>query len=255
MPEMAFASTPIVMTASPPASTSPPPKYTLYSIPASFFAARVRALIYREPALSSSVTISAPPDNSMKSAAHLSINPLGKIPSLTSDTSPPFNLFESTAIASFLLAEHNLTPSYTYPSPRPAARVTMLSAYIDNHLSPLQTALYKKMSSETREEQIAQLVAQLDILESLVDGAPYLVGDRLTLADISLLGNFALFDWACPRFFGFRPDDREARPKLARWYRAMFQDEGAGRAVGEVQEALEAWRVGGRWEKLGVPEL
>lgn len=252
----AFAAAPVTMTASPSEpSTSPPPKYTLHSIPVSFFAARVRALIYREPSLSSSVEIVSPPDNSMKSPAHLAINPLGKVPSLSTTSSPPFYLFESTAIASFLLAEHNLTHAYTYPSPRPAARVAMLSAYIDNHLAPLQTALYRAMPAETRAENVKALVAQLDILEGLIDAKPYLVGDKLTLADFNLVGVFALYNWAGPRFFGFNADDEASRPKLKSWYEVMMLDEGTKRAVGEVQDALETWRKGGRWEKLGVVEL
>lgn len=257
---MAFASAPAVSMSAASAGAAasappPPPTYTLHSIPVSFFAARVRLLIYREPALSSAVTIAPPPGGGLRSGEHLVVSPLGKVPSLAADAADdPFVLCESQAIASFLLDEFGLLDAYTHATPQLRARVRMLSAFVDNHLAPHSGAFYRAMPEERRAAGVAELVRQLDVLERLVDAGPFLVGDRLTLADVDLFALFALYAWCGPRFFGFRPDDAAVRPKLTAWYAAMQAEDAAKKAQGEVYGGLQKWVEGGRWEKLGVPE-
>jgi glutathione S-transferase len=258
---MAFAPPPVTMNAQ--ASSSPAavsstavaaPRYTLYSIPISFYAARVRYLVYREPVLASAVTIAAPPAGSLKSDEHLAVNPLGKVPSLAG-VADAFSLFESQAIATFLLDEFGLLDQYTHETPKMRARVNLLSAFVDNQISPLNRALYRGMSDEQRTAEVAQIVAQLDVLESLIDSAPYAVGDKLTMADVNLFGVFLLHVWAGPLYFGYRPNDAAVRPKLTSWFETMCKEPAAVQTLGEVHGALEAWREGGRWKKLGVPEV
>lgn len=254
---MAFTSAPSVsMSAAtpPPASAqSAPSSYTLHSIPVSFFAARVRLLIYREPALSSAVTVAAPPGGGMKSGEHLCINPLGKVPSLAATAADDdFVLFESQAIASFLLDEFDLLDAYTHETAQLRARVSMLSAFMDNQLSPLNAALYRAMDSGDRVAKVAELIKQLNVLEQLVDAGPYLVSSKLTLADVNLFGLFALYVWAGPTFFGFRPNDVAARPKLTAWYTTMRSEPAVQKVEEEVHAALQAWLEAGRWEKMGI---
>lgn len=190
----------------------------------------------------------------MKSGEHLSINPLGKVPSLAAvDADEDFVLFESQAIASFLLDEFDLLDSYMHETSQLRARASMLSAFVDNQLSPLNAALYRAMDTGERATKVAELIKQLNILEQLMDAEPYLVSSKLTLADIHLFGVFALYVWAGPKFFGFRPDDVTARPKLTAWYSTMRSEPAAQKVEGEVHGALQAWLEAGRWEKMDIP--
>ena len=83
------------------------------------------------------------------------------------------------------------------------------------------------MDKEPRAEQVKQLAAQLDNLETLVVG-PHVVGDELTTADGALFPNMCWMIFILPQFFGWE-DVFKGRPKLAACWESIQEDEAAAK--------------------------
>jgi len=153
---------------------------TLYAIPVSVYAAKVRLAAVLKgldlPEL-------APPDG-YGSAAYKRIVPQGSVPALVHDG---FALAESDAIVEYLDeigAGRPLMPQ----DPRARARNRELARFADLKLELAARALYPHVGKPEVPAALTEtLVRNVAALETVVTPAPFLTGDAPSLADCALL--------------------------------------------------------------------
>lgn len=154
------------------------------------------------------------------------ISPLGKIPVLQEDD---FYLPDSSAILEYLEAAHP-TPAL-YPSDaRERGMAVFLEEYADGGIASKATGVIffqrvvgpRFMGQPTNEEAVQKAIdedvpALHDYLESLLkDGNKFLVGDALSVADISVTSQFVNLSYA--QF----TVDKKRWPKLAAYVETMM---------------------------------
>ena len=76
--------------------------------------------------------------------------------------------------------------------------------------------MYKPMDIDVRARHIAEINDILQTLERLCVG-PFLVGERMSTADVAAFPHFVFMVDMLPRYFGW-PDVFAGRPKLAAWW-------------------------------------
>ncbi len=158
--------------------------------------------------------------------AYRALNPYGRVPTLMEDD---FVLYESTAILNYLEAIHP-SPPLTPADPRGRALVDMHMKLCDLELArQTGTIIFpKRFLPEQRwnRAEMAQAKVEIEqhlkILESLLAGREYLVGDRYTLAEVCytpFVQFFPLMDIAPPSAVGAwverilnRPSAVQTRP-------------------------------------------
>jgi glutathione S-transferase len=154
----------------------------LYSAPISPFAARVRIALHHKRV---PCEIIAPPASGLKGPEYLAINPMGKVPVLALDDGTCIP--ESETILEYLEDVH------PQPSLMPAdavrrARMRTAIRVTDNYLTPPTTRLFSHLDPATRDasvvaQELAHVATALGFLAHYVGDRPYVVDDRLTLAD------------------------------------------------------------------------
>lgn len=150
------------------------------------------------------------PGGEGRQAPYRAIHPLGKVPALVDG---PTTLFESSAIAAYL-AQKAEDPIWPADAGEQAAVLQWL-LFAQIHLDrPLGTLVFQALfrpepDAAAVEAARSEAIPLLSVLESALDGRRWLVGDRLTLAD---LGVGACFTYAEPARFPL--DDA---PSVAAW--------------------------------------
>ena len=130
----------------------------------------------------------------MKSTEYLALHPAGKVPAMDDDG---FVLFESEAICRYLGAKHNSPALPTDLKAR--AIVDQWNAFAMQHIGlAMGKVLFNrivapKFGLEVDERSMREggewLSRYLPIIDQRLGESPYLGGDQITLADISLLVN------------------------------------------------------------------
>jgi glutathione S-transferase len=128
-----------------------------------------------------------------KEEPYLSLHPFGKIPAITDDG---FCLYETQAMLRYIdrkAAEPALMPA----DPQRAARADQIMAIADNYLWPcgrgigFNRVIAPRIGVPVDEQAVADSVAPtavaLAALAKLLGTQDFMTGDRLTLADISVL--------------------------------------------------------------------
>jgi glutathione S-transferase len=157
----------------------------LYSLPASPYAARVRAAIY---AKNLPVEIVSPPPDWRTSAEYRQLNPLMRIPVLMLDDGTA--LPESGVIVEYLEDEFpqiSLRPR----SAAELAQVRLVTQVAELYVQQAMSPLFRLFDSKERDEvaigtQIVKFDATLKQLNDLLRPGEYAVGNRLTTADLWL---------------------------------------------------------------------
>jgi glutathione S-transferase len=117
--------------------------------------------------------------------AVLAASPLGKVPFLRTEHG---TLCESQVICEYLESVAP-TPPLLPPDPFAAAKVRELCAFVDLHLELVARELYPQaffggqVDAATQERVRKRLVRHIAGFRRLAKFAPYLAGDRFTLAD------------------------------------------------------------------------
>lgn len=165
-------------------------KPTLYGAPLSPFVRKVRVVLAEKNIDYDLV----PLDPFRKSEELLQLSPLGRVPALVDEGK---TLADSGVIAQYLEKKVPTPPLYA-DDPYLHARVVWFEKYADYELVPLCTfsifrqRLLMPMMGQGCDEKIVKnaleekLPAHFDYLEQQLDGADYLVDNRLTLADIAV---------------------------------------------------------------------
>jgi glutathione S-transferase len=138
------------------------------------------------------------------SEERLACSPLGKVPYITTDRG---SLCESQAIVEYLEAvqpEPPLIPS----DPWEAAKVRELCAFVDLHLELVARELYTQAFfggsiSETQQARVRKLLTRnIAGFKRLARFAPYLAGERFTMADCAGYVSLPLVSMASKAIYG-----------------------------------------------------
>jgi glutathione S-transferase len=119
--------------------------------------------------------------------AVLAASPLGKVPFVRT---PQGTLCESQVICDWLEAAHP-QPPLVPADPFEAAKVRELAAFIDQYLELVARELYPQaffggtVSADTQERVRKRLAKNIPAFKRLAKFAPYVAGERFTLADCS----------------------------------------------------------------------
>ncbi|XP_077507689.1 glutathione S-transferase 1-like [Amblyomma americanum] len=143
---------------------------------------------------------------------YLKLNPFHKVPTLDDDG---LVLYESNAIAYHLL-RYYAPESELYPSCyKERARIDQVLATVTNTIQPQQPLFHRPLfcgSTKPTEEEVSDFEQNaLKGFEHLVGDDKFAIGDKLTLADLSLVSNLAI---ALENTFV----DSTKFPKLASYY-------------------------------------
>lgn len=135
-----------------------------------------------------------------QSAAYLSKNPFGKVPTLAVDEAV---IYETVAIISYLdtvFANGRFSPT----DPLLKARMQQIISIIDSYLYPnaigavvIQRVIVPSQGGATDLEKVEAAIAPIRTaiaaIESLIVGSPYLLGSTISLADYYLIPIFVYF--------------------------------------------------------------
>jgi glutathione S-transferase len=206
----------------------------LYNSNLSPFASCVRLAVYAKN-LESRVQIVPPPEGGLKSPAYLAINPIGKIPALEVDG---WTLPESMVICEYLedrFPEPRLLPA----AAEERARVRLLARLVDLYLYPGLLVLFTQSTGERVEEEVTEGFRRIEhasdhLLHWFGDGS-HAVGDRLTLADCSLVP--ALY-YVRSMSRVFHRDPFGSHPRLGEYYARVSKEPAAARVVEEIKAAV-----------------
>lgn len=156
---------------------------TLYGVAVSAFVAKVRivldmkGLVYQE----------LPPPDGYGSAAYRAIVPAGSVPGVVVDGQP---VHDSNAIIELLEALAP-TPRLMPADPFQAATVRGLLGFHDTRVEAAARTLFPVIKSDWRANEtavntgVAGFEAALDRLATMIDPAPYILGDQPTVADLA----------------------------------------------------------------------
>jgi len=156
-----------------------------------------------------------------KSPAFLKLSPLGRIPALEDEQGR--SLADSSVIAEYL--EERFPKPPLFPTdPYERARTRWFDEYADGGMGPsltgkvfFQRVINAKLMKNAPDERIvasglAEVPTYFAYLEGELGGRDYLVADRFTLADVSVMSQLVNLGHAGVTV------DAAAYPALARWY-------------------------------------
>lgn len=188
---------------------------TLYHLPISFNSRRVWIALLEKGLSFELVPMKLNGDQF--SPEFLALNPFHHIPVLVDDD---FTIFESLAILDYIEAKYP-TPPLMPNDPQGLGTVKMINLVTLNELLPATRPLIRQSMGFTTIEEKEKKQAEeksatvLHFLEQLMGDRPYLVGDRLSLADI-----------VAGTMVGFLPSigvPLTSYPKLTNWIQTLSQ--------------------------------
>ena len=195
----------------------------LYHWPMSHNARKTRALA-RYLGLDVDEVVLSMQDKDHKAPEFLAVNPMGQVPAIKDGD---YTVWQANAVLIYLAAQSE-TPLLGQ-SAQEWGSITQWMLWQSSELShvvvPLHVETYFKRvrgmeaDRETRDAATHRLAALLAILDAALDGKDFLVGDRLTVADFAVAGDFTH-----ARHADFPLEDH---PNVARWLNGI--------------EALPAW--------------
>ena len=134
----------------------------------------------------------------------LAASPLGKVPYVKTDAGP---ISESTVMLEYVEAQYP-TPALLPADPFQAAKARELLRYIELHLELVARNLYAeaffggKVSDSVKEKAGQQLEKNVAAFAQLARFAPFIAGDRFTLADCAAAVHLPLVSSATKIVYG-----------------------------------------------------
>lgn len=168
-----------------------------------------------------------------RTAEHLAGSPIGKVPAFVGEDG--FTLHEAVAIAIYFTSQNEKTTLLGKTKQDYASILKWMSFFNSDILNALAgqyvpllgRAPYNKQAVDEAAKQSDKAVA---VVEKYLSEHTYLVGERLTLADIFAAGIISRgFDYF------YDPKWREANPATTRWYETIVNQPIYSDVVGKVQ--------------------
>ncbi len=166
----------------------------LYYWPMSHNARKTRA-IAKHLELDIDEKILSMQDKEHKSDAFLAINPMGQIPAVKNGE---YTVWEANAVLIYLAAQSE--NSLLGQSAKEWGTITQWMIWQSTELSPIVVPLHVEnyfkrvkgigVDEEKRDAAIKRLSELLTVLDQVLEGKNYLIGDRLTVADFAVAGDF-----------------------------------------------------------------
>ncbi|MBI3513727.1 MAG: glutathione S-transferase family protein [Proteobacteria bacterium] len=206
----------------------------LYANEVSNFCAKVRIVL----ALKCVDAEERPPPDGYGSARFKAVAPLGTIPALVDGD---LVLHESDVINEYL-DERYPAPPLLPGDAAGRARIRLLTRFHDSHLEPPLRRLFAQMDPRRRDAAVAargfaDYQAQLARLAALGRFAPYLAGDRLTLADCAYPATLMLGD-----LMAAQTGIAVAKPAaVADWQARLAAEPGIAPALARARAGTLAW--------------
>jgi glutathione S-transferase len=170
----------------------------------------------------------------------LAASPFRKMPAFSDGD---FRISDSTAIVTYLEAKHP-TPAMIPADPANRARVIWFDEFADTILTGAAGPIFfnrivapKFMGQEgdlaaAAKAETEALPPVMDYLEGVIPASGFLVGDALSLADISVASPFVNAEHA-----GVKPDASKY-PKLSAWIAAMHERPSFATWIGRERKML-----------------
>ncbi|KAH8277568.1 hypothetical protein KR018_001240 [Drosophila ironensis] len=157
-------------------------------------------------------------DRDQLSASYLEKNPQHTVPTLEDDG---HFIWDSHAINAYLVSKYGSSDSF-YPKNLLQRAVVDQRMHFDSGVvfangirSIIQPVLFGGQKTVARERYEA-IFEIYDFVETFLEGQDYMAGNRLTIADFSLIASIS----SLPAFVEFNP---EKYPKVNKWIRRMEQ--------------------------------
>jgi glutathione S-transferase len=206
----------------------------LYNAQLSPFSARVRIAIYAKGLPVEIVDGFSTPELERELEE---LNPMHKVPTLL------FNgeaLPESEVICEYL-EDLNLGVSLRPSDAKATARMRLLARIGDLYILDPMIELFGQINPKGRdvalvELKLAELTKAMKWLAFYLDGAPYAVGGRLSLADCALAPMIFFYEQIGP-MFGFADPFKDI-PTVKSYYHGIRNDPHVARVLAEVEAAL-----------------
>lgn len=143
------------------------------------------------------------------------INPISTVPALDDND---FKVFDSSAIAIYLVEKYAKDDSLYPKDLRKRTKVNEVLFYVGNYIFPrvfqLFVAGYFEAETEVPQKRIDELLRGYRAIESFLEGNDYLTGSTLTLPDLYLWANIESLGQVVPV-------DTEQFPNFTRWWKKM----------------------------------
>jgi glutathione S-transferase len=153
----------------------------LISLPVSPFAARVRIAIY---AKGLPIDLIPPPADWRGNRGFRDLSPTGRVPVLLDDRGP---IWESAVLLDYLEERFPDAPSLMPVDVFDRAMARLIVRHVDLYLMPPMVALAEPRTDPARSRRaVEELLDGVTMLEGLLRGERYALGDRLTIADCAL---------------------------------------------------------------------
>jgi glutathione S-transferase len=182
--------------------------------------------------------LSAPPGG-MKSEEYLAINPIGKVPCLTTDDG--MNIPESEVIVEYLEDAYK-KPSLRGSKPGEKATARLISRMADLYLMAAVGKLFTQFDPATRNPEviktaIGETQKALGYIEAYMSGKKHAAGAKFSTADCALTPHLFFVDKMLPMFGVKKPFG--ATPKLAKYWKSRAKHEISAKAIEEMADAMK----------------
>ena len=218
---------------------------TLYAVPVSNFCATVRLVLQLKGV---AFDERRPPDG-YASAEYKRIVPTGTVPGLVDEA---VVLSESAVIVDYLDACHPDPPLVPADDPGERARIRWLARLHDTRIEPPLRALFPHMNPARRDEAVVdaewrRLATRLGDLAAATTPAPFLAGERMTLADVVYPATLLLGERMAAELGRALP----LPPSLAAWWARLRGEPPVAAMLDGYAPAVEDWLATKRAEGRG----
>ncbi|MDO8421895.1 MAG: glutathione S-transferase family protein [Parvibaculum sp.] len=206
----------------------------IYNAQLSPYSARVRLAIYAKGLDAEIIDGFSTPELEAE-LEHL--NPMAKVPTLVLDD---VVVPESEVICEYI-EDLGLGPSLRPESAQDKARMRLLSRIGDLYVMEPMTKLFSQINPKGRDQalvdrELAELTKGMNWLAKYLDGSPFAVGDRLTLADCTLAPMLYFYAQIGPMFGAAEPFKNI--PTVGKYYDGLRSNPHAKRVIDELDLAL-----------------
>ena len=169
-------------------------------------------------------------------------SPIGRIPALEL---PDGDIIPESEVISEYLEEVYPTPRLLGATPRETAAIRAVSRLADIYLMNNMFMLSGQTRKSTRNDGVrdllsGQVIRGVKALEHYIDGSPFAVLGRLTLADCTLVPALFMIENVLPATD--TPDPLPDHPKVAAYWTAIRREPSAARVMVELHRGLEERR-------------